>query len=70
MIGGQAEQINAVAGPEAGLAATHAFIDGVTTAMTVGSLIALAGAVIAYFGLRGFRPVSAPSAVALAAAEG
>ncbi len=70
VIGGQAEQINAVAGPEASLAASHAFVEGVTTAMTVGSLIALAGAVIAYFGLRGFRPVSAPSAVALAAAEG
>ena len=62
VIGGQAEQIRAVAGPEASLAATHAFVDGVTTAMTVGSLIALAGAIIAYFGLRGFRPVSAPSA--------
>jgi EmrB/QacA subfamily drug resistance transporter len=70
VIGGQAEQIKAVAGPEAGLAASHAFIEGVTTAMTVGSLIALTGAVIAYFGLRGFRPVSAPSAVAVAAAEG
>jgi len=70
VIGGQAEQINAVAGPEASLAASHAFVEGVTTAMTVGSLIALTGAVIAYFGLRGFRPASAPSAVALAAAEG
>ena len=33
---------------------------GVTTALTVGSLIALTGAVIAFFGLRGFRPVNAP----------
>ena len=47
-------------GPDAQLAASHAFIDGVTTAMTVGSLLALAGAVIAFFGLRGFRPVAAP----------
>ena len=70
VVGGQAAQIKTLAGPEASLAASHAFVDGVTTAMTVGSLIALAGAVIAYFGLRGFRPVSAPSAVALAAAEG
>ena len=61
VIGGQAEQIPRVAGPEARLAASHAFIDGVTTAMTVGSLIALAGAVIAFFGLRGFRPVAAPA---------
>ena len=28
--------------------------------MTVGALLALAGAVIAFFGLRGFRPVAAP----------
>ena len=34
---------------------SQAFVDGVTTAMTVGSLLALAGAVIAFFGLRGFR---------------
>jgi EmrB/QacA subfamily drug resistance transporter len=70
VIGGQADQIRSVAGPQASLAAANAFVDGVTTAMTVGSLIALAGAVIAYFGLRGFRPVSAPSPVAVAAAEG
>jgi MFS family permease len=70
VIGGQSAQITEKAGPAASLAATHAFVDGVTTAMTVGSLIALAGAVIAYFGLRGFRPASAPSPVALAAAEG
>ncbi len=61
VVGGQAEQITRVAGPEAGLAASHAFVDGVTTAMTVGSLIALAGAVIAFFGLRGYRPVAAPA---------
>jgi EmrB/QacA subfamily drug resistance transporter len=69
VIGGQAEQVNLVAGPEAGLAATHAFIDGVTTAMTVGSLIALAGAVIAFFGLRGFRPATAPQGVPIVAIE-
>ena len=59
-IGGQAAQIGRVAGCRGQLAASHAFVDGVTTAMTVGSLIALAGAVIAFFGLRGFRPVAAP----------
>ena len=47
-------------GSDAGLAASQAFVDGVTTAMTVGSLLALTGAVIAFFGLRGFRPVAAP----------
>ena len=58
-----------MAGPEASLAATHAFVDGVTTAMTVGSVIALAGAVVAYFGLRGFRPVAAPQGMPVVAAE-
>jgi EmrB/QacA subfamily drug resistance transporter len=67
VIGGQAEQINRVAGSEASIAASHAFVDGVTTAMTVGSLIALAGAVIAFFGLRGFRPVAAPQGQTAAA---
>jgi Na+/melibiose symporter-like transporter len=64
VLGGQTEQITSVAGTQAGLAASHAFVDGVTTAMTVGSLIALAGAVIAYFGLRGYRPVAAPAGAA------
>ena len=63
VIGGQAEQITRVAGPEASLAATHAFVDGVTTAMTVGAVIALVGAVVAFIGLRGFRPVAAPQAI-------
>ena len=61
VVGGQAEQIGRIAGSEASVAASQAFIDGVTTAMTVGSLIALAGAFIAYFGLRGYRPVAAPA---------
>ena len=61
VVGGQAEQIGRIAGSEASVAASQAFIDGVTTAMTVGSVIALAGAVIAYFGLRGYRPVAAPA---------
>jgi EmrB/QacA subfamily drug resistance transporter len=61
VVGGQAAQIGKVAGAQAQLAASHAFIDGVTTAMTVGSLLALAGAGIAFFGLRGFRPVAAPA---------
>jgi len=60
VVGGQVAPIGKLAGSEAQLAASHAFIDGVTTAMTVGSLIALTGAVIAFFGLRGFRPVNAP----------
>ena len=58
-VGGQVAR-SAGSRPEARLAASHAFIDGVTTAMTVGSLLALTGAVIAFFGLRGFRPVNAP----------
>ena len=57
---GRSSTIARAAGPDAGLAASHAFIDGVTTAMTVGSLLALAGAIIAFIGLRGFRPVAAP----------
>ena len=61
VVGGQAEQIGRIAGSEASVAASQAFIDGVTTAMTVGSVIALAGAFIAYFGLRGYRPVAAPA---------
>ena len=61
VVGGQAEQIGRIAGSQASVAASQAFVDGVTTAMTVGSVIALAGAVIAYFGLRGYRPVAAPA---------
>src|SRR4051812_40013950 len=60
VVGGQVAPIGKLAGSEAQLVASHAFIDGVTTAMTVGSLIALTGAVIAFFSLRGFRPVNAP----------
>jgi EmrB/QacA subfamily drug resistance transporter len=60
VIGGQAGPITRAAGSDAGLAASQAFVDGVTTAMTVGALLALTGAVIAFFGLRGFRPVAAP----------
>jgi EmrB/QacA subfamily drug resistance transporter len=60
VVGGQADAIARLAGPDAGIAASHAFIDGVTTAMTVGSLLALTGAVIAFVGLRGFQPVAAP----------
>jgi EmrB/QacA subfamily drug resistance transporter len=66
VIGGQAGLIGQAAGPQAALAANHAFIDGVTTAMTVGSLLALTGAVIAFFGLRGFRPVAAPQGMPIA----
>jgi EmrB/QacA subfamily drug resistance transporter len=66
VIGGQAGTIARVAGPDAGLAASHAFIDGVTTAMTVGSLLALTGAIIAFVGLRGFRPVAAPQSMPVA----
>jgi len=66
VIGGQAGPIARLAGSDAGLAASQAFVDGVTTAMTVGSLLALTGAVIAFFGLRGFRPVAAPQAMAVA----
>jgi MFS family permease len=69
VIGGQAQQIGKLAGPGASLAATHAFVDGVTTAMTVGSLLALTGAIIAFFGLRGFRPVAAPQGMPVAAVE-
>ena len=67
VIGGQADQISRIAGSDASLAASQAFVDGVTTAMTVGSLIALAGAVIAFFGLRGFQPVAAPQGQSAAA---
>jgi MFS family permease len=66
VIGGQAGPIAKLAGSDAGLAASQAFVDGVTTAMTVGSLLALTGAVIAFFGLRGFRPVAAPQAMQVA----
>ena len=66
VIGGQAGPIARVAGPDAGVAASQAFVNGVTTAMTVGSLLALTGAVIAFFGLRGFRPVAAPQAMPVA----
>jgi EmrB/QacA subfamily drug resistance transporter len=69
VIGGQADQIAGIAGPQAALAANHAFIDGVTTAMTVGSLLALTGAVIAFFGLRGFRPATAPQGAPAVAVE-
>ena len=66
VIGGQAGPIARVAGPDAGVAASQAFVNGVTTAMTVGSLLALTGAVIAFFGLRGFRPVAAPQPMSVA----
>ena len=66
VIGGQVSTIARAAGPEASLAASQAFIDGVTTAMTVGSLLALTGAIIAFFGLRGFRPVAAPQSMPVA----
>jgi EmrB/QacA subfamily drug resistance transporter len=70
VVGGQALQIGKLAGAPAQLAASHAFIDGVTTAMTVGAVLALCGAGIAFFGLRGFRPVSAPAgAVTVPAVE-
>ncbi len=60
VVGGQVAPLGRLAGAPAQLAASHAFIDGVTTAMTVGSLLALSGSVIAFIGLRGFRPVTAP----------
>jgi MFS family permease len=60
VVGGQVAPLGRAAGAQAQLAASHAFIDGVTTAMTVGAGLALAGSVIAFFGLRGFRPVAAP----------
>jgi EmrB/QacA subfamily drug resistance transporter len=60
VVGGQVAPLGRLAGSPAQLAASHAFIDGVTTAMTVGAGLALAGSVIAFFGLRGFRPVAAP----------
>ena len=66
VVGGQASTIARAAGPDAGLAASHAFIDGVTTAMTVGSLLALTGAIVAFIGLRGFRPIAAPQSVPVA----
>jgi len=37
--------------------------------MTVGSALALTGAVIAFFGLRGFRPVAAPQGAPAVAVE-
>ncbi len=37
--------------------------------MTVGSALALTGAVIAFFGLRGFRPVAAPQSAPAVAVE-
>jgi EmrB/QacA subfamily drug resistance transporter len=60
VVGGQVAPLGKLAGAQAQVAASHAFIDGVTTAMTVGAGLALAGSVIAFFGLRGFRPVAAP----------
>jgi EmrB/QacA subfamily drug resistance transporter len=69
VVGGQSGQIGRVAGANAQLAASHAFVDGVTTAMTVGSALALTGAVIAFFGLRGFRPVAAPQGAPAVAVE-
>jgi EmrB/QacA subfamily drug resistance transporter len=70
VVGGQVAAIGKAAGAQAQLAASHAFINGVTTAMTVGSLLALSGAVIAFFGLRGFRPATAPAgAMPVAAVE-
>jgi EmrB/QacA subfamily drug resistance transporter len=68
VVGGQVAPLGRLAGANAQLAASHAFIDGVTTAMTVGSLLALSGAVIAFFGLRGFRPVAAPQGAPVAVA--
>ena len=69
VVGGQVAQIGKLAGSSAQIAASDAFIHGVTTAMTVGSLLALSGACIAFFGLRGFRPVNAPGAMPVAAVE-
>jgi Na+/melibiose symporter-like transporter len=69
VVGGQSNQIGRIAGANAQLAASHAFVDGVTTAMTVGSALALTGAVIAFFGLRGFRPVAAPQGAPAVAVE-
>jgi EmrB/QacA subfamily drug resistance transporter len=68
VVGGQVAPLGRLAGANAQLAASHAFIDGVTTAMTVGSLLALSGAVIAFFGLRGFRPAAAPQGAPVAVA--
>ncbi len=61
VVGGQVGQIGKLAGTGAQMAATDAFVNGVTTAMTVGAVLALCGAGIAFFGLRGFRPVAAPA---------
>jgi MFS family permease len=69
VVGGQSNQIGRIAGANAQLTASHAFVDGVTTAMTVGSALALTGAVIAFFGLRGFRPVAAPQGAPAVAVE-
>jgi EmrB/QacA subfamily drug resistance transporter len=68
VVGGQVAPIARLAGSDAGLAASHAFINGVTTAMTIGSLLALCGAGIAFFGLRGFSPVPAPQGQPVAVA--
>ncbi|HET6173803.1 MAG TPA: MFS transporter [Gaiellales bacterium] len=66
VVGGQVAPIGKFAGANARLAASNAFIDGVTTAMTVGAALALTGAVVAWFGLRGFSPVAAPQGAPVA----
>ncbi len=56
VLGGQAEAVGRIAGPAAQEAAADAFMQGVSGALLCGGALMAAAAVVAFFGLKGFRP--------------
>jgi EmrB/QacA subfamily drug resistance transporter len=59
VVGGQARKIGTLAGPKAQAAAGEAFVHGLNTAMYVGSGLTFIAALVAFFGLKGFREARA-----------
>jgi DHA2 family multidrug resistance protein-like MFS transporter len=69
VVGGQARVIGRQAGSAAQDAAASAFVHGLNAAMYVGSGLTLAAALVAFFGLKGFKEARA-RAMSEAQAEG
>jgi EmrB/QacA subfamily drug resistance transporter len=67
VVGGQSRTIGRLAGPKAQDAAAQAFVHGLNSAMYVGAALTFIAALVAFFGLSGFRQARAQ---ALAQEEG